>query len=179
MFWWGFQVLLVNAYLVYKRVCGLHGVRPMEHYEFRKDIAMGWIDPTNHGEGKSAPGYSTPSDQETLSTLSANSASSSQRRPKVSDSSLLPNKGSLQKRLNCSIGHWPRAIPADKHRNRPNCQMHKWATGLQKRGNIVLCADCNVALCLECFGPFHTVYDLVGEKERFAKQMRAKNDGEK
>ena len=168
MFWWGFQVLQVNCYLIYKRVCEDHNVTPMEHYLFRRDIAMGWIDPDAYGEDVDHAGYTTPSDAETISTLSI---SSTGRKARVSDASLNPQDGSLRCRLNRTCGHWPSETESNKDRNKPACQLHKWAAGLQKRNNVAFCADCNVILCLQCWESFHTVYDIVSEKTNLRKAM--------
>ena len=47
-FFWGISTLLTNAYVVYKKVNELEGVNPkhlLTHYEYRKDIALYWINP--------------------------------------------------------------------------------------------------------------------------------------
>jgi len=41
---WGLGVLLVNSYVVYKLVCEQEGVFPISHYDYRKTIALSWID---------------------------------------------------------------------------------------------------------------------------------------
>ena len=48
LFWQGFQVLLLNSYIVYKKICDQGKVKPLNHYEYQKDIAMGWIDTENY-----------------------------------------------------------------------------------------------------------------------------------
>ena len=48
IFFWAFGVLLVNAYVSYKTYMISKGKRPMSHYEFRKQIALAWIDPTTY-----------------------------------------------------------------------------------------------------------------------------------
>ena len=45
---WAFGVLLVNAYISYKTYMISKGKRPMSHYEFRKQIAPAWKDPTTY-----------------------------------------------------------------------------------------------------------------------------------
>ena len=169
MFWWGFQVLLVNSYLIYKQVYEASKCKHLEHYEFRKDVAMGWIDHDNYGAGKN-PGYQTPSDHETVSTMSA--SSTNRRRQKVTDLSLDPTEGALKCRINCAVGHWPSKPPVDKHGNKTACQIHKWTSGQQMRKGTAICETCNVSLCLECYEQFHTVWDLVKEKQNIAKRIR-------
>ena len=51
--WWliflgAFGVLLVNVYVSYKTCMISKGKWPMSHYEFRKQIALAWIDPTTY-----------------------------------------------------------------------------------------------------------------------------------
>ena len=48
IFFWAFGVLLVNAYVSYKTYMISKGKWPMSHYEFRKQIALAWIDPTTY-----------------------------------------------------------------------------------------------------------------------------------
>lgn len=165
MFWWGIQVMMINSYLVYCRVCEDVSIKPMNHYQFQKECALAWIDPEGFGK---VDGYKTPTDDE-VSTIS--SVSSSKRRSRITDEALDPLKGSLRKRLNRNIGHWPSLLPRDKHRNSFACQLHKWASGKQKKSNIAFCAECNVALCLDCYESFHCVFNLLDEKECFRAKM--------
>lgn len=43
IFWWGFQVLMVNSYVCYKSCMEEHGLNPISHYEFQKFIARAFI----------------------------------------------------------------------------------------------------------------------------------------
>ena len=48
IFWWGFQVLLVNSYLCYKKYMESVGTKKSDiksHYEFQKEVALSWMDP--------------------------------------------------------------------------------------------------------------------------------------
>ena len=45
---WAFGVLVVNVYVSYKTYMISKGKQPMSHYEFRKQIALAWIDPTTY-----------------------------------------------------------------------------------------------------------------------------------
>ena len=44
-FFWAIGVLLVNTYVAYKTFMHQKGKVPMSHYQFRKAIALAWIDP--------------------------------------------------------------------------------------------------------------------------------------
>ena len=46
----GFSGATVELLFDLKSVCEYHNATPMEHYLFRRDIAMGWIDPETYGE---------------------------------------------------------------------------------------------------------------------------------
>ena len=172
LFWWGFQVMLVNSYIVYCCVIEQAGGKPITHYEYHKACALAWIDPENYGcEGD---GYKTPSDNENdMSTLS--SGSSDLRKPRFSNAALDPRNGSLKNRLNRNVQHWPCTPVRDRNRNMPLCQLHRWAAGIQRRAHASYCAECNVTLCLDCFGPFHTIYDLPAEKESLRVKFQKEN----
>lgn len=48
IFFWGLGVILVNLYIVYVKVCEEEGVDKnniISHYDFRKKVAMAWINP--------------------------------------------------------------------------------------------------------------------------------------
>ena len=176
LFWWGFQVLLINLYVVYCRVMEQAGAKPVTHYEYHKACAIAWIDPEGYrDEGQSS--YKTPSNNEQdMSTLT--SGSSTQRKARFSDASLDPWSGALKVRLNRNVPHWPSTPINDQNRNLPACQLHRWASGIQKRANIAFCAECNVNLCLDCFQTYHVVYELPAEKEPLRCKFMREN-GEK
>ena len=168
IYWWAFQVLMINSYIVYKKVCKRAQVSPVSHYEYQKDIAMGWIDPENFG---AKAGYKTPSDQESnlqeMSTISSASSGSKKRSNYLNSASLDPVKGKLRNRLDSSLAHWPSSVPQDKNRNRSPCQLCRWATDrrVRKLNQTAYCQECNMVLCLgDCYKTFHTVWDIVSEK---------------
>ena len=41
-------MLLVNAYVCYRKYCRLNNVKPLSHYEFRYKITLAWMDPSIH-----------------------------------------------------------------------------------------------------------------------------------
>jgi len=40
IFWWGFQVLMINSYKCYFTYCTDNNIKPMSHYEFQKKMGM-------------------------------------------------------------------------------------------------------------------------------------------
>ena len=173
VYWWGMQVMLINLYIIYKKVCERAGVKPLTHYAYQRDVALAWINPEKYGLGTS---YKTPSDHDstesgTLSTMSRSSAagtttSSGNKMPYLNSSSLDPKKGSLRDRLEGV--HWPDPSPRSKHKKSPPCQLCRWASNrkARKHTNTAYCQECNVVLCLgDCWQKFHSVWDLVDEKD--------------
>ena len=103
------QVLLTNAYIVYKNTLEMAEAEPILHYEFQKEIAMAWIDPDRFGCS-----FHTPSENEgsTISTLSRASTKSSgsgatrtRKRIYITEKGMNPKKGKLCGRLNHTLGH--------------------------------------------------------------------------
>ena len=54
----------------------------------------------------------------------------------------------------------------------PRCQLHYWATSEKHRAQLMSCVECKVTLCIHFFKIFHTVEELVGQKEEIAAQLR-------
>jgi hypothetical protein len=95
------------------------------------------------------------------------------RSVKVSDASLRPD-GTLKKRLQRDLYHWPK--PAIKPNQR--CAIHRWASGIELKDKVIRCTDCEVHLCINCFQLFHMVPNLVDKKgdlrELFQKEYEEK-----
>ena len=168
-FWWGVQVLIVNSFVVYKKVLKQAGMTPMSHYEYQKAIALGLLDEETYGSKRA--GYNTPTDDASMSTMSsANSsttASGLNKRKRIADQALDPIDGNLRCRLNSQLSHWPQTARKDKAGNKPRCQLHRWACGhtYSKQTNVVYCAECNVNLCTDgCYEIFHSKWDIVESK---------------
>ena len=49
LLFWGHGIVLFNAYIVYKTICGEGKVKSMDHYEFRCLVFLANIDPTTFG----------------------------------------------------------------------------------------------------------------------------------
>ena len=48
MFFWCFQVLLTNSFIIYKNCMILHKQKPTSHYNFHKAGALAWISQDEH-----------------------------------------------------------------------------------------------------------------------------------
>jgi hypothetical protein len=171
---WAFGTLLTNSYVVYIKVNIAEGVdrkQLLTHYEFRKEIALNWLDssyePRTH-QVKDTPRkktgvssmFSSPSSVSTITTTS------SLRATFCTDASLAEN-GALQCRLDTTRSH----LPSKKRGNRPQCALHSW-TGVRKEAGILYCRSCNINLCIDCYEIFHTQSDLVGTKEQLTNEYK-------
>ena len=181
MFFWSFEMLLTNAYVVYLKFQILHRHQPISHYEFHRQVALAWLKPDEYwGKKSEKKQRRSPRSHSSSSTESIVSTSIGARRSlyiqseekketrchRVTDASLHPFTGKLKDRLNISKMHLP--IEATKSDSR--CQLHHWAAKMRFRSSIV-CATCNVTLCIKCFAHFHLVHDLVKSKAMIKKEI--------
>ena len=170
IFWWGFQVLMVNAYKCYCRYHESIQEEPMSHYTFQKMIAHTWMQHDYYAIRENKDKTNQTSDTCSLSNISTATISTT-RRCRMSNSTLHPISGTLKCRLNKSLAHWP-SSSSKHHLKKSNCQLHYWATGKRKYSNVEFCKQCNVSLCTEnCYEVFHTVWDLNERKECMKIEM--------
>jgi hypothetical protein len=186
MFFWGFGVLLVNCYVSYKTLCKSEGVIPMSHYEFRKRIALAWMNPDKYwpnrfskkAQNSSAGGTNstnTASSQSTLSrkrgpdSLDSESSSVCNKKKcygvRVTDRNLDPRTGELRNRLGFGPGQHGPVVPSQKY---PACALHNWAYYGNKDGvvrkQILFCDTCKVSLCVPCWKRFHEIQEVADLK---------------
>jgi hypothetical protein len=177
LLWW-VGVMLVNAYIFYKRINKENGVDPSQlvsHHDFQKAIAFAWINPEKHwsspGRGmkigkkrKQSPKSGDSSQRGSAKRTRTSPSESSQQtkggvkhRVRFNDNTLAQH-GALCMRLNRGFTHWPMEVT-----NRTRCGLHRWC-GFEKFQSVVQCEDCEVPLCIRCYQLFHKTVDLVGEK---------------
>ena len=119
MFWWGFQVLIVNAFKYYSRHDEEIQEASMSHLKFQKNIAHTWIQDDYYGTKNIAPTISPATDACSLSSAST-ATTTSTRRSRIADNSLHPISGSLKSRLDKLGDHWP-ASTSKRHIKKSNC----------------------------------------------------------
>lgn len=193
IFWWGYQVLLTNAYIMYRKYHVLHcSTHYVSHYDFIKQVALTWIDPRNHGpkaelkrkrddaieindDSDDGVSFSRPSRKcKKLSLQGDNSTVSSGgatvRNARVNEKTLDPTCGALKCRLDSFSTHYPQHL--DKKRA-GKCQLHRWARGRDgkevRNFKVLHCSTCRVSLCSQCWKVFHDVEDVVALKDTIAK----------
>ena len=98
--------------VTYSKYSKLRGIKSLSHYEFQRNVALAWIDKDEYANPKKT--FTTPkkSDggsggEEDASTLTSNSTGGGKKKDSITDFNLDPDSGSLKRRLNHSVGHWP------------------------------------------------------------------------
>jgi len=168
---WGVQVLLVNAYVLYKTahlfMWKKNKKSLMSHYEFRRQIALAWLLSDREKIGNNKKRTRTISDM-------SSSASSTKSR-KVCDASLDPNSGSLRMRLD-DDQHFP---INNTNTKRPCCSLCHWVEqekDIKNRSGIIACDKCNVFLYISCFKPFHTVSSVSKLRSEVLKNKQVSKE---
>jgi len=193
--WWSMLffstgVLLTNAYRVYLRINEDEGVTKkkdclLSHYEFRKAIALYWINDVEAMKiyrcsgaslsvSSSAPKmlFQSPASMSSMSamdgelTIASSVGSGAQTKASRFSDRSIQATGALRCRLDRSLRH----IPVPSTALSVRCGLHRWL-GLSKQGNsIVYCPDCNMNLCIDCYSPFHLCADLYGMKSHLTNK---------
>jgi len=132
---WGVQLLLVNAYVLYKTVhlymWKKNKKSIMSQYEFRCQLTLAWL------LSGSDPGSQGIKHTCTISANESQCASSYSKARKISNASLDPNSGNLCMRLD-GDQHFP-VIHTSK---RPCCSLYMWVEqekDMKNRSGIVAC----------------------------------------
>merc|ERR1712156_647031 len=100
MFFWCFQMLMTNSYVLYKKFMEMHDAKPMSHYDFRYALSISWLD------RKYRINITVPVARSITSSLSSGSGIETRskkvaaegRKTQVTDSTLDPEHGKLKRR---------------------------------------------------------------------------------
>jgi len=198
---WGLGILLVNAFVIYKTVCEEEGVTPLSHYEFRKYIALSWIDKgevtiperrrlrSREAEAIQTPQIRVARRQLSSSATSRNTMSGSNRKrraytpPSAEQAALEPPQkiGKSNHLTDASVdsttGPFGKRLDRFvghwplKPDKRQYCALHRYCIKLDVRKDVVTCSCCQINLCLYCFKLFHTLKNLAKRKADIAKMM--------
>ena len=159
---WGFEVSLVNSYLLYKNFCDENGwERDYNHYDFIEAVSKAWIDPINY--------WPTRNCLHLKHTVPTRTVKKRKQCVAINDKTICPSTRSLRCRRDATLQHFP--TPVKKKKNPTQCQLHMWAaknvansmdTPKPKgaRQCVVCCAVCHVHLCVNCYEIFHRVDHL-------------------
>ena len=188
MFFWGLELQMINCYVLYRKFYEMHDKKvPMDHYDFHKSIALAWICPSKYWvkenkkrirrkEGaiittnsSSRVSVSTITDEPriTRQRFSKEVAAKKGQYRRINDSLLDPSLELNMMRLNVHMSHMPTKVESRASR----CQFHNWATGEQIKKQCCICMSCNVALCMECYAPYHLEDDLTPRRNRWKTEF--------
>ena len=177
LFWWGFQTMMTNSYIVYKSVMIEAGRSYLTHYDYQNSIGLAWLDAK-----KFSKSTNTRNDEDSsFSTLSKSSrgttiSSSEGKKGKyLTNHSLHPTSGALCDRLVKMLvtGH----CRSQKRKNggKAPCQLCRWAGGRNVRSttDVAICEFCGVCLCLDgCYKTFHKVWNICAERESLCCKIK-------
>ena len=187
---WAIGVMLTNAYVMYVTVCDEYDIPKRDrktHLEFRKDIALAWINPKEYMADQKQAAAKTPmsrrrkrDDASGVSGITLDSALRStvtepsvptqptkklKRTVRMSDDALDPTAGKLSCRLDHTLDH----IPIRPHNSKVRCSIHRWV-GVETQKDVFLCPSCDVNLCVDCYHIFHHTENMVMMKKSLSKK---------
>ena len=142
----------------------------MSHHDFRKAVAMAWINPDLYWqEERNGPVQTCYQKRKAARSVSSNDSSSyapkRQRCIKIFDY-CFKEGGALRCRLDTSKEHFPTSA-----KGKSRCSLHKWV-GIETQRQISFCATCNVNLCQDCFKYFHVTEDILGQKSKLTAKYK-------
>ena len=171
MFFW--ETSMNNAYQLMKSYYRHMGFQmTIDHWDFQEDVGWALMDPDKYWTTKRRKiGESVVNVTEAPPPVPEGP-----RRKRFSAKALEP-EGSLKRRLDTSLRHFPERIVS---RNFPCCQMHRLANSFVNkthnkptggRSDVFECGDCGVALCINCWKIYHTTMCFYAED--YAKVLRS------
>ena len=174
---WAIGVILVNTYIVYRKVnleAGVSKINLLSHHNFRKQVAMTWICPNIYWSTEmNGPALPTWEKRKSFSMDSSSSVDGSVsyvgkrkklRTAKLDDNVLKPD-GALFMRLDTTKCHL-----ADTAKGHSRCSLHRWL-GFEIQIGITISETFNVNLCKTCFKYFHVTPDIESDKKLLASKF--------
>lgn len=168
LFMWGFGVMLVNAYQLY-RTASIYiwckdNTYIMTQYDFRKAIALAWIKPTEYQKkcGKQFPSSSSQASTSSLASSRSKRYQESMmgKAIRVTDHNLSLQRA-LCMRLDQTASHLPNNDVKSLKQRHLVCALHRWADRrVRFKDALMICSHCNITLCLWCYAPFHSIRNV-------------------
>ena len=160
-FLWFWETSMVNAYLLMKKYYLAKGLQPKwTHWEFQENIAWALLDPNG------PPQYVQPSPTKAAKPKKTVGP----RRPRLTEDSLKLG-GDHGHRLDQSSSHFHSPVEDDKKKTTV-CQLHRLANKVindehsipsGSRKDVMICGNREVALCVNCWKPFHSLERFENE----------------
>ena len=151
----------------------------MTQLEFRKAIAMAWIDPDSIASKKESVQIrkiSTNAAMDGTVSMSTSTITMDswlqkrfiRRAADLNTNTLVQNSAQSRIRLDTTMDHYQSI-------GRPNvrCQLHKWL-GMETEKHVYHCPNCNGNLCIECHKIYHTIPDIISKKHALQNRYKIK-----
>ena len=164
-------------------MCGYRkrgGVKPVSKYEFQEQLCMYWLNPTKFFDMNKKTNNTfkihTKASQDTvkivtlLSTMLMDSAFvtvNAQKRSLQCCNGTLAENGSLRCRLNTTLSH----LPERQQTKKAKCALHCWV-GIKKQAPVLHYPTCDIYLCVDCYGIFHIVPNIIGMKKHLGIDIK-------
>ena len=179
IYWWCFQMLISNSYVLYCKYYKMHGKTvPLDHYEYLEKIALAWLDPLNHRQpltlqqednsisnSNHSSAYRSKRRLETDGETES-SALSKKKRQRITDNTI-QSKYRTRTTMSTVCFHPISSVQGKGCR----CQLHYWALEKRYRKNLLYCNECDVALCHQCWNIWHSNHNLVHDKALVKAQL--------
>jgi hypothetical protein len=148
----------------------------LSQHNFRKAIALAWIDPENHlpmgrERRQKYRARTTPaklSEARRSVRKDESKKNDKHRSEQFTDKTVGPAGRLTVTRLDPSLNHLP--VPSGE---KSRCSLHRWL-GIETQKDLMKCEACNISVCVRCYYCFHTIEDLLGQKEKL--RIFYKND---
>ena len=174
---WDIGIILVSAYIVYRRMnleSGVSTSNLISQHNFRKQVVMAWISPNIYWSTEmNGPAISTWKKIKSVAMVSSSSVDGSvsyvsnpkKLRTAKLDKNVLNPDGELFMRLDTTKYNL-----SDKARSRSRCSLHRWL-GFETQRGVTYCETCNVNLCKNCFKYFHVTPDISSERKVLSRKF--------
>lgn len=191
---WALGTMLVNSYILYVQYNLMKGRKKrdlLSHHDFRREIAMFWINPEYKGRVErnnemrlrrlNQRGGSVMSevtmDSSTCSTprrkrqRNDDESSAVVKRKKATNftSDSLGPHGHYNIRLDRTSDHLPIKATA-----KARCALHRWG-GVETAKQVMYCQTCNASLCVLCYREFHSDPNLYKKQSILQRKFANKS----
>ena len=125
-----------------------------------------------YGSALKRQAYSSSNDDDEMSA---------RKSPRLDDNAL-SFAGKLKGRLDFyGRRHLPMSRDAAGKTKDTKCALHRWAVGREcnVRTHVMICQDCLVPLCVDCYSVFHTIEDLTLNKASLKSKMMEEFEAKK
>jgi hypothetical protein len=169
------------VYTTFLRGQGVPEKNILSQHDFRKAIALAWINPEQHYQTrnvrKPATG-STPASAQAMMGSDKKDRSMRRKTKKTRTKQFTDKLVALNGRLSCTwlntaLNHLP--VPGGA---KLRCSMHCWL-GIETQKDLSKCEACNVCLCIKCYKCFHMAPDLAGMKDELREFYENKENEKK